>query len=1133
MKSKKRADSFMPFSSSRSDLRRTTPSDVRENFSDDSVKAAFLDFNLGLIEAYDEKKHYKIDEATEDLIFLTNEFIADSKPDIRKFLEYLTKQPLFDIFLQNLIHMADVKHKDELKANNPKYANYNFKMNQFVMEAAILPNFESNYEFILKGIQRRQENISLQKLSKLRIYNTITVSSPKFEKLPYRQNNIFNDPIHEELMIHDKAIKLNNLKIDFTNLNQYLRDGKKFNPLVFKDENIYIYNKYKQSLRLNNDHEKSTKKLNKNEIANALNERNTNLQEKNNDENFGINGLNGMKFPLSLEIKGLILKNRDLFRSFFGYYSNEVKNFIADIESKFTNKNKNNNDYLYFYNSNNVTNNTNILTNQVQGYTSTNTMNVMNASNNLNSPTNAIRTNSNTNQPNNPPNNLQSAQFMTNISLNPASLIKNFKKSFLTSVSYLNNNDFSPSTNDNNTQNVNHINLRSKEEYIKYFNNFFDTHIKNNTRPVVEFKYNFGLNILQTTSFCEYCMKPNNLWEVRKDISYSKTKKETTTKCKFCGQYFIPYFFVIEESKTRKDNKPKFFKRLKKASDAHSENQNQNQSFQSDFGRIENQSEIQLQSARISKNSDESTNKIVKRVEYMSFEHLIQAFYDYEIEEKNLKTLEGGVKKFPPSLFYNLCILAGEVRMKIDWKEFITAYTLDKYFHSRDVTKSNRNTVGAKNKNDPIQRDNQVNSSNLINSKNSVIFNGVASDINVINNVNIYEDSGNFDNNDKPKNKFLNLFNDFYKNNKNVNEENKTGVTKNNGKRDLKNGKYKKPSSKYDKKYEKTLNIRFDLKDLMAEEKYRIFQSEIHRLTSPPITNDNNNLNSSLTQNTQIYKNLNDYKSVTSKFVLNEEGLVNESPNKIGSKISNQNAERRSITNKSSKTEDNLKIDKIDKNNNKINQEGELHNSLKDSQGITSNNNILKSSVKFHHRSNRGKHAKSKSRGDSTLKVSIEFIEKKTISKSKSKSRSKSVHRERKISEYASSTISAKKNSGINIKNTNNNVDYFHTETNKLNNTDNFIEGSGSHSNNPKIIDIKMLSSFVDSRGFKSDNRINTSDNKTDDKKNQMRMSLNFNSNNTKSKYKETENDENKFRLDTRDSKTENSYVNNFMKKIK
>jgi hypothetical protein len=521
----------------------------------------------------------------------------------------------------------------------------------------------------------------------------------------------------------------------------------------------------------------------------------------------------------------------------------------------------------------------------------------------------------------------------------------------------------------------------------------------------------------------------------------------------------------------------------------------------------------------------------VKRVEYMSFEHLIQAYYEYEIEEKNLKTLEGGVKKFPSSLFYNLCILAGEVRMKIDWNKIITAFTLDKYFQSRDVTKSNANLVGANTKNDPIARENIVNSSNIINSKNSVMLNGVASDINLINNANIYEDSGNFENNDKPKNKFLNLFNDFYKNNKNGNEENKTGMTKNNGKRDLKNGKHKKASSKYDKKNEKTLNIRFDLKDLMAEEKYRIFQSEIHRLTSPPINYDNKNFNSTLTQNTHANKNLNDYKSVTSKFILNEEGLVSDSPNKVGSNNSNQNADRNSIKKKSSKTDDNFKMEKID-NNNKFNRERDIKNSLVDSQAIGSNKNILKSSANLNHRSNRGKHAKSKSRGDSTLRVSMEYIEKtKTISKSKSRSRS--VNRDRKISEYASSTISARKNYGIDVKNINKNVENFQTETNKLNNTDNFIEGSGSHSRNPKIIDIKMLSSFVDSGGFKSENRINTSANKTEDKKNQLRISWNMNSNNTKSKYKETEVDENKLRLDTRDSKTENSYVNNFMKKIK
>ena len=62
-----------------------------ENFSEPYIRSLFLDFILGLFEAYDENKHYTID-SDNDVNFNADKFIEDSKSDIRNLLNLIINE---------------------------------------------------------------------------------------------------------------------------------------------------------------------------------------------------------------------------------------------------------------------------------------------------------------------------------------------------------------------------------------------------------------------------------------------------------------------------------------------------------------------------------------------------------------------------------------------------------------------------------------------------------------------------------------------------------------------------------------------------------------------------------------------------------------------------------------------------------------------------------------------------------------------------------------------------------------------------------------------------------------------------------------------------------------------------------
>ncbi len=84
------------FTDSKTDTRRKSKAISNSNllfekFSETHIRSLFLDFILGLFEAYDETKHYTID-ADNDVNLCIDKFIDDSKSDIRNLLSLIIKE---------------------------------------------------------------------------------------------------------------------------------------------------------------------------------------------------------------------------------------------------------------------------------------------------------------------------------------------------------------------------------------------------------------------------------------------------------------------------------------------------------------------------------------------------------------------------------------------------------------------------------------------------------------------------------------------------------------------------------------------------------------------------------------------------------------------------------------------------------------------------------------------------------------------------------------------------------------------------------------------------------------------------------------------------------------------------------
>jgi hypothetical protein len=149
---------------------------------------------------------------------------------------------------------VDIRHKNNIKKTDKQFSNLKININKTIRRGALLQDFESIYDVIMTALKikkssnlnlnsnsntnsnlpgQQQSQIQIQPLSLLqsqsqninykdlfspKIYNTISIDSPHYELLNYRQINIFNDPVHEEMLKHDSSLPLNLIKIDFGNM---------------------------------------------------------------------------------------------------------------------------------------------------------------------------------------------------------------------------------------------------------------------------------------------------------------------------------------------------------------------------------------------------------------------------------------------------------------------------------------------------------------------------------------------------------------------------------------------------------------------------------------------------------------------------------------------------------------------------------------------------------------------------------------------------------------------------------------------------------------------------------------------------------------------------------------------------
>lgn len=120
--------------------------------------------------------------------------------------------------IQNLNHIEDIRHKNNKKKTDKNFANLKIDINKTIRRGALIQNFEDIYNVIMKALKLKKSSQNFNDLFMPKIYNTISINSPHYETLNYKQINIFNDPIHEEMLKHESSLPLNQIKIDFSNM---------------------------------------------------------------------------------------------------------------------------------------------------------------------------------------------------------------------------------------------------------------------------------------------------------------------------------------------------------------------------------------------------------------------------------------------------------------------------------------------------------------------------------------------------------------------------------------------------------------------------------------------------------------------------------------------------------------------------------------------------------------------------------------------------------------------------------------------------------------------------------------------------------------------------------------------------
>lgn len=664
--------------------------------------------------------------------------------------------------------MVDIRHKNQLKKTNANYTNLKIDINKTIREGALIENFESMYDVIIKALDKKKKGKSFFKLFDVKIRNTISINSPHYEKLNYRQNNIFNDPVHEEMLKFDTSIPINSIKLDYPNMY-----------LDYKETN-YLGNIITPAAGTN-----TLQKANDNNLECNI----PSLNIGNAGENQLLPSKNLMK-----DFKKILFNFKDIVYHFYNYISIKHRNAMQDD----------------FIGSNTEEN--------IHSYNRRNSM------------------------------------------MNTKMLI-------------------------------------TKDEFIKNYNkNYFNIISKNNSK--VEFHISLGANVIQSVSLCEICGKPNTLWDIRKEFQFSKNKKESKTKCKYCNMLFVPYFYVIYDpnggtEKTLINNEKAVVSNstninnnngtsnnthninvnninnnynISKDKEPNKENTNNNANANTNnlnnFNSHNNPSNkknyhLNLNSHNFSSNaansnannynsnnignrSFEDNNAIfpqnvnknvsitelnndlasiytknfntasnygnpniakIKKIEYMSFEHLLYVYVENEIQlnqEREISIFTSNRnKRISHSINCMANLLKGEIKLRIENNKFFY-FTLEDYFKKLFINKYNS----------------ENNLMNNLNSNNNLL--------------NLYNEQGIFGNNLFKENQMKNnltlakLLKEIIAKKRKEMEEKKE-----------KKLKHLEDMKKKDKKIQenKVLNIKFDIKDLIFDNKFKDFSNELQALT--------------------------------------------------------------------------------------------------------------------------------------------------------------------------------------------------------------------------------------------------------------------------------------------------------------
>jgi hypothetical protein len=189
-----------------------------------------LDFIAGLFEAFDENKHYKIENYNK--VFVLESFINDSKENLKEFLKVFTSTPvnrliikLWDIFIQNISYIVNTKYQESMKS---------LMINQDILDLnkgnnkspAILSRCDRVYELFVKAIEKKKTKKSLKSLFKINISHNISLPQIPSEYINYSQTGIFENPLNEIKFTHSAYVSLQNnqLNIPFATLQEHQFD---------------------------------------------------------------------------------------------------------------------------------------------------------------------------------------------------------------------------------------------------------------------------------------------------------------------------------------------------------------------------------------------------------------------------------------------------------------------------------------------------------------------------------------------------------------------------------------------------------------------------------------------------------------------------------------------------------------------------------------------------------------------------------------------------------------------------------------------------------------------------------------------------------------------------------------------